>query len=105
MSVPGDADLAVGESAGDGAPDTLFPDGVGIVGGGVFNDRFVWRFMSERQQCSVCLEWVEGPLNADLECEICAALMSLKATMERKGLIHPDLFDHKNAALPPGDRE
>ena len=36
-------------------------------------------------------------------CEICQALESLRATMERKGTRHPELFD-PNRMLPPGDK-
>lgn len=56
-------------------------------------------------RCPACRNEVPlAELNADDECEICAALRSLRVCMETKGTKHPDLFDRKKQ-LPPGDRE
>lgn len=46
----------------------------------------------------------EHLLNADGECEVCAALMSLKSTLMKIGRVKPDLFDRADSQLPPSDR-
>lgn len=46
----------------------------------------------------------EATANADGECEVCAALMSLRATLIKVGRVKPDLFDRSDRQLPPSDR-
>lgn len=60
----------------------------------------------EKVKCSKCGEMVPAiETNADDECEICAALASLRATLEKRGLMHADLFEQGRSSLPAGDRE
>jgi hypothetical protein len=48
----------------------------------------------------------EKELTADDECGLCAALRSLRNTLEKRGLLHPELFERaNNSVLPPSDRE
>lgn len=59
------------------------------------------------EKCSQCGEpEVLSKLNADFECQVCAALMSLKATLERMGRIHRELplEEPAHSQLPPSDR-
>jgi hypothetical protein len=57
--------------------------------------------------CPMCGNPVpESELSADDECEVCAALRRLRITLEKRGLLHPNLFERaNNSVLPPSDRE
>lgn len=43
-------------------------------------------------------------LDGDDRCPVCAALCSLRLTLERRGIIHRELWDIPNQQLPPTDR-
>ena len=58
-----------------------------------------------RGKCAKCGDVVpveELELSPDDFCAICAAIDSLTATLERRGILHPQLF--KDNQLPPSDR-
>ena len=41
-------------------------------------------------------------LSPEDECGVCLAIRNLRITMEKRGTLHPDLFEDKR--LPPSDR-
>jgi hypothetical protein len=61
---------------------------------------------TETMACAKCgsIEPVAS-LNADDLCGVCAALASLRDTLEKRGIIHPTLFDRSKSQLPPSDRD
>ena len=53
--------------------------------------------------CATCGDQTAlADLSPEDECGLCSAIRNLRVTMEKRGTLHPDLF---NRQLPPGDRE
>ena len=54
--------------------------------------------------CSKCGDPTPlAELSADDWCPLCESLARLRDTLEKKGIVHPQLFD-RNRQLPRGDR-
>lgn len=68
-------------------------------------DKFGTRSEPVMGKCAKCGDATPtAELNADEWCGLCAAIDRLRGTLEKRGIIHPQLFPEGNRELPPGDR-
>ena len=68
-------------------------------------DKFGTREEPVMSRCAKCGDPTPlADLNADDWCSLCASIDRLRATLEKRGIVKPDLFDNQHSQLPPSDR-